>query len=529
MARRRDDDDELDRDDEEAIDEIEDVESEEPEEPEAPRPKAKNTVLTILLALFNLLAAGTFGYLLFMDYQVRREWENRCVWNVLQGSGLPLAAEEDPSLASESRPVMKLSGEQIKQVFDSRKETKKTSEPFLAVNEPLPIRITPTMMKSDWLRKEHFEGDTPVATLEEEVDRQKSATENRIRDVAKEFVTKYKDDNAKKAVIREILLPMAWSVENIRNLDDVLTGKIKINLTTDALLEETIQRRILADILVPLNLFRPAALENFSVEKVAAVTVDAQTRSAKFAANVDDLYAQLGKRFEQSKAATFNADVHYGKLWLDAIGGEGTDANKLHSVEKRQQISFLLFTVSQARIPKTAGPDNYVVPNAMRRAEKVVGLNEFSMAALNYADMLRDLRNVVETAIQEDRDGAIAKNKAGEVLTTGGYVWRYLNLVENAKKIDFDVDFARKRYAELAAQSAQLDVEVKDRAAHYTSLQNDLVARKEATKKVLEQLQKRQQEIFQAQIVLSGASEENARLESMIRDLEIAAARGARP
>ena len=109
-----------------------------------------------------------------------------------------------------------------------------------------------------------------------------------------------------------------------------------------------------------------------------------------------------------------------------------------------------------------------------------------------------------------------------------GLIFERFLIPDRVSMPDFDVDFAQKRLVELDAQYNQLATESIDRAGDYAGMVKKLERSKETTKKVLAELQVRQQQIFQAQVVLSGAAEENARLESMIRDLEIAVAKGAR-
>jgi hypothetical protein len=226
------------------------------------KPRARVTGLTLALILLNLLAAPGFLVLMVLDYQARQEWSFAAFRNVAAVWGLPLQDEDEyllGGLANETRPRMRLGAEQLKKTFSERRG--KGSPDFDAVDEAIPFRIAPSQLTAE-IKSKLFEGiGDPVDTVEAEVNRLKGRVPTDIEEKAKEVAEKYKGktDAEKRAAVEAVLLPLAWSTDLVEKLHQLIQTKQGADL--DAFLTETVQRRLYADILAPLNLQRPGGLQ----------------------------------------------------------------------------------------------------------------------------------------------------------------------------------------------------------------------------------------------------------------------------
>ena len=218
-----------------------------------------------------MLAALGFTYLLILDYQKRQEWSFAVFMNELYIAGLPLKQEDDG--ISASRVTMgrqKLDSKQINNVFSQRGG--KGGGEFWAVDEPFPTNIRAKDLNPAILKDYFGSLGVPVATLEAEVARLRNKVPTDIAQVAAEAAEAFKgkDDNTKRAFTAKLLLPLAYNVFQVEKLQAALdTAK---GASLDALLADTIQRRMLAEILEPCEIFRPGAYKTdksftFLIEK----------------------------------------------------------------------------------------------------------------------------------------------------------------------------------------------------------------------------------------------------------------------
>src|SRR5204863_9406480 len=124
--------------------------------------------------------------------------------------GLPLREEEDfPSASTETRPRVRLTPEQLRDAFKSRRGVTQVPprEEFLAVDEPVPLRLRPSDLGPEVLKDVFWDLPNPVATLEDEIERLKGNVPVEIDRAAKEVVDKHKADNASEDAKRKVTNP----------------------------------------------------------------------------------------------------------------------------------------------------------------------------------------------------------------------------------------------------------------------------------------------------------------------------------
>jgi hypothetical protein len=508
------------RDDEEELEPEEAVEEPEPEEDEAPAdeeppaepeeeeeeeverpPRPRTPVFTIVLLVLNFLAVIPFVLLLFLSTAARYQWTYATFLNRVYAWGLPLDDEENaPSAAQQTRPRMRIDSDRLKEVFSKHHPRPAGSagvpEPFQpvdTVDEPTGFWIRPSQIDAR-VQADLFTANglgEPVKTLEDEVRRLKTVVPQQMDSAADMFVGAQKSDEAKKKAAERIFLPLAWStgqVEAIQKRIDAAQGA-----DLDALLKEAVLRRMHADVLAPLNVFRPGAPEEFTVEKISETDLDA-------------IKAHLQQRFDQAISKQYIPAVHMGSAFEGKARGD---------VEKRQNVAFLLFDLARLKAPDAKEP---LLARGFDRAQVVSGLFEFAQAAANYARALRVLDQVVLRAIDADRDGYVVADKG---TTTGtGFVDEHLAEIIRLKKAKADIEFTQKRVKELQAQQQRYQKQYEERLALLTEVTKKLVDERRATAKQLAELQVLEQELFTAQVQLSNAAERNADLEKRIRELE---------
>jgi hypothetical protein len=475
----------------------EEPQDEPPEEPqEEPKPRPKVSTFTIVLIFLNWIAAGAFLYLLFLDYKVRQDWSYAIVLNYLDIWGLPLTDEEPNSAYQVARPRLRLDAEQLKEAFATAGRGGKGGGTFGAVDAPVPFTVTPGMM-TEQVKNDHFKGLNPaVNTLNDEVDRLKKLVPGEIKKAAQEAATKLGNDDAKRQAIAQILLPLSWDIHQVEKLNDQVAKATGAAL--DKLVNEAFERRMYADLLAPMNIFRPGDVEKYTVEKAADVAN----------LKLEDLHALLLQRFDGAIAAKYDPEIHYGKLWEGAANRD--------SVEKRQQIGFLLFTLSQLR-----GPNGEpLVAKGLERAQAVCGLHELAMAAQNYAHTLGVLEERVLKAIRQDREGIVATMKDGKITQSASFIDRQNAEVVRLKEVVTHIQHSDERIKDLKEQRARFETVLAERQKHLKTITDKLVDARKDTADTLQEVRKLQRDLYEAQKTLADAARRNFELEAEIRQSE---------
>jgi hypothetical protein len=533
--------------DEESIDET----------PAAPTPKT--TVTAMVLIFLNLIMAVVFLSFVYLDYMSRVKAQYRTVVNYVKIWGLPLKQEEESSsVAVHTRPVIRLTPEQLQRAFGERgTKVSITPDKFQAVEEETALHIRPSDMTEMVLGDVFYGGiSNPVPTLEDEILRLKTALPGMISETATEvadaLVKKPEadkrtfvknnlaisgdaaqvkalqeqidgaggaalDDFVKRAAVQRTLFTMAFSVAQIDKLDEMLQTKKGADL--DKLVNESLQRRLYYDILAPLNVFRPGDLgdakKRFEIENLADQSV-----------TIDDLKRFLEKRLDASIAEQYQIDdAHLGKeFWNKAQPSELTRARD--SNEKRKHVGFILFNLSQLQKPLIGAK---VFPQGVERAQVCSGLYEFTNASVQYVTAMNILEGRIARAIEADRQGLNLISKDGKVVRTPGAVDIYELEVERLVKLRERLEIALDRREVAKKQRDHINKIYNERAKQYRDTLDRLISERARTEKYAKELRELQAQLHEALVNLADAGERNFQIEAEIRAIEMEYIRRTQP
>jgi hypothetical protein len=578
-------------------------------------PPAKITITALVLILLNLIAAPTFLIFAYLDIVVRTQYSYRTMLNYIQVWGLPLKSEDNAdSLSNETRPLIVLTPKQLQTAFNKRPGVKGEGKEFAPFEETLDKRI-PFLLRprdlSPQLLEDVFQGQAEkVATLDEEIERLQKKLEGDIQDAAngvkdalakkseKEKLAVIKkalspfswdagqakkleaqidetkgadlDALAKRAIIRNVLFTIAWDVNQVKKLEDRLEKAKGAEL--DSLFDDAVQRRIYYDILAPVNVFRPGDIKdvkNYKIERLSDLD----------AYKLDQVKEFMQQRLKALIANDYDLDIHIGaEVWNKAQENPDPEALKRDTIEKRQTIAFLLFTLSQVGVP--ALDKQLLYSNGVERAQIVCGLHEFTNASIHYVHALRVLEERVRNSVVGDREGHphvlvellkltpeefigrfdkdndkklsrdefgtslsktfAAADKDGdgkldreevaglqalfrknpEVTRTDGFIDEYENEIDRLVEIAAQIDSAQKRLADLKLQQDHFQKIYNQRAAQHKSTLEDLLKARRNTEKYVKDLRELQDQLHAALQDLSEASDRNFELFAQIRALE---------
>jgi hypothetical protein len=577
-------------------------------------PRAKTSKAVIALVVLNLIAAPLFLVVAYLDHMVRVQYSYRTMLNYVQVRGLPLQSEDKiDSISNQTRPLIVLTSDQLKAEFNKRPGVKRTNEPFAPFEETLekriPFQLRPSDMTPELLRDVfQFHPDEAVATLDAEIDRLKTTLPKKVEEAAEEVkqVLAKKTDEEKRAivkkalspfswdsalakkqeakldetkgaeldaevkrtVIRNVLFTIAWDVWQVERLDKGLKEVKGADL--DSLLDDSIQRRIYYDILAPINVFRPGEIKdvkNYTIEKLS----DLKTYP------LDKVKEFMQDRLAASIADKFNPDVHLGEYWSKEKPSD--EAMTRDSIEKRQQIAFIMFTLSQVTVPVLDKKPLY--PKGIERAQVVCGLYQFTTASIHYVRALRVLEERIMNSVvgerqghahllvellrltpeelvkrfDKDGDGKLSREEFGASLPkafaaadkdgdgkldreevavlqamlkknqdttrTDGFIDEYEDEIDRLVKIVEHIDGAQKRRADLKLQRHHFQKIYDQRAMQYKAVKKQLLEARQTTEKYAKDLRKLQDQLHAALVDLSEAADRNFRLEEEIRAIEL--------
>lgn len=467
----------------EPVDEEEAIEDEDQVDRTIP---AKVTLTTIILCLLNIVAACAFLFLLMLDYQKRQSWSYAVFLHDLYLMGLPLREESTTFTASrELRAAFVLSGDSLREEFMARRTGGKGGE-FQSIKEVFKVRITPEQLHPGVLSKA-FEGlGPPVRTLQEELKRVEDNLFTDIATTAKEMSELAKTEAQKRKLLGQVLLPLAWNGSQIEAADRRIKAAKTADL--DGLLQEAIQRRILCNILLPLDVWRP--LEQKDKRLHDAVETDK--------VKLDELKEMVSFRFKEADA---------DKMW-DGRGRE--------SYEKRRAIAYLLLVVSLVK-----KPDNQpLYPKGPERVEVVVGLEEYNRAMDTLTMATQVLRQNLYTKITKDREG-FSFFDGGRLAKQGGFVEHHRQSIQRILDLIATIKREETRLLELKDLEQMNRKQYEERKKHYDEVLRQVIDARTETARATAELQRLQQQLFAAQLELAEAAETNQRLEAEIRQLEM--------
>jgi hypothetical protein len=479
-------------DDEPPVDQAEE-EPEEEEDFERP-PRPRTPVFTIVLLFLNLVAAPPFVILLVMNYSARQQWTYATFLNRVAAYGLPLAEEEaQPSAWYHARPRLRTDSDKIKASYQARRAPPVTDQfqPVDTTDEPLTLRIRPSQI-DDEVKRELFGkiGGDPVSTIDEEVARLKRTVPQGIQDAAAKY-GEGKNPDQKLDAIKRILLPLAWSTKQVEVLNKRIEEARGNDAALSALLAEAVERRILTDLLAPVNIYRPGDIAKFPVEKVA----DLDTYK------IEELRDILLKRFDEAIGPQ-----HIGAVYA----GESFDGKPRDDIEKRHAVAFLMVAIAQLKAPDAK---EALFPRSLERAQVVNGLFEFAMAAGNYPRTIRVLEQHVIDAIVADREGYVVQRGKDVQSTESGFRDQLGADIERLRKVKAEIDFTQNRIKDLMKQRDRYMVQYNDRVMLLTDVTKKLLEAKTETAKLRADLQEKNEGMRQDLQYLATAAAQNARLQ----------------
>jgi hypothetical protein len=478
-------------------------------------PPARITKTTIALIVLNWIAAPTFLFFAYMDYMVRVQYSYRTMLNYVQVWGLPLKTEQDDEkdftpFAMDTRPRLNLTSDQLSSAFKKRPGVAPSATPFKPVDEPVPLRLRPSDLTTQMLT-DVFQGiSDPVTTLDDEIIRLTSKLPGDIEGALKDDAfAKLKTDEEKRTLIHKVLMPIAGDVWRVEKLDDKV-AKTK-GKELDDLVADAVQRRIYYDILAPINVHRPGDLDikNYKIERLANWDT----------IKLDEVKELMKQRLAASVAVQHDLDVHLGKEVWDKEQ-TSPEARNRSSVEKRQAIGFILFTLSQVALPTL--PDKKLYPKGIERAQVVSGLYEFTSASIHYVSAMRVLEERIVGSIKADREGWVTelKDKPGQFTRTDGAIDQYESGIDRLVKMVDHIDGAKKRLADLESQRVDAQKIHDQRVQQHRGTLDKLLKARAKTQGYAQELRLLQDQLHKALVELSDAGDRNYQLYVQIRDIE---------
>jgi len=474
--------------------------------PKPPKPKLTKTAIALIL--LNWLAAPAFLVMAWMDYSVRMEYSYRTMLNYVQMIGLPLREEEDfASVSNETRPRIRLTGDQIAADYAKRPGVNRSVKGFAPVDEPIPFRLRPSDMDKT-LTDDIFRGlPDPVPTLEDEIERLKTDLPKRIVDAADEVLKKQGDEKTKRETVQKTLYPIisdarwkaqstketptplfTWEIDKLNDRMQKATGA-----ELDDLVKDSVQRRIYWDILAPLNLFRPGDVSKSQIEKMGDLTV-----------TIDEIKGYLIDRLNASIADTYDTKVYIGPAFAKGV--------KRDSVEKRHKIAFILFTLSQVEKPTL---NEKLIKKGVERAQTISGLYEFTNATLEFVKTVPILEERLIQAVKDDRGGPTFKATRNE-----GFIDQYEFEIDRLVGLVASLETAQKRLADLTVRKNEITKTHGQRAEHFKDMLAKLLKERDKTAKYMKDLRELQYQLHEALVELSDAAETNLRILGEITAIE---------
>ncbi len=481
-----------------------------------PEPTPKISKLALCLIILNWIAAPLFLTCAFMDHTARAKTSYLALQNHVGIWGLPLKQEEDAaSLYEQTRPVYRLSPDQLKTEFQRRPGAERgaASDGFNPVEEPVPLRLRPSDMTDDF--KRDLFGSTPfVATLEEEIERLKNSLPDLIKTKADDVLKEQKTADDKRDVVRKTLLRMAWDVKQVEKLDKRLAESEGAKL--DALVLDAVQRRMYYDLLAPYNIFRPDEFtdpKTYKIEKISDLDRGLEAIKDYFVERLDSVSAD---QFDE---------VHLGKIWAEHKVTLGKDENDkpIHSlqrdsVEKRHTIGFMMFAIAQVSVPTLK---EKLVVKGLERANTVCGFHEFANASINYVLAMRFLEERQIAAVKADRQGYIVAIKDNPGMTrSDGFIDDYERDVDRLVKLAEQIDTAKTQLEDFKMQRDSAQQTYVVRAQQHAGALKKLIKSRQTTQQTAEDLREKQQQLHEALIELSDAGTRNFVLEAELRAIE---------
>jgi hypothetical protein len=384
------------------------------------------------------------------------------------------------------------------------------SEPFTSVEDGFRFQLYTGEWGPAMLKEMMGDLPEPVGSIEEEMRRLKSKLPGDIKAVADQLLANLaKAPAEKQKKLGMLLFPLCVTPKQVEDLEKKI--KSAQGEALDNLLAEAVERRILADILMPIELFR-ASDPNKTEEKGTLVYRSPLENAAE--APIDDLRNLLNKRLDAAASDKHDGSVHFGEEW---------NGQKRWTIEKRQNAAFLLVSVAYARKHLAANPKDeeellLYGPRGLVRAARLSGLYDFTSACLAYNDAVKKLHERALAQLALDREG-FDLVKDGQVRRSEGYAEKHASLQFQIRAVQLQIRQAKERIADLEQQNKRGAELVKDREALKADIEKRTLEERAKTAKLAAELRVLQNEMHEANLKLADAAENNAKLEERLRRL----------
>jgi hypothetical protein len=191
------------------------------------------------------------------------------------------------------------------------------------------------------------------------------------------------------------------------------------------------------------------------------------------------------------------------------------------TAEKRQNAAFLLVSIAFARKHLDPGAkldDQLLVPNGLLRAQRIVGLYDFTAAAQQLAQAFASLNERVVRALAVEREGFQVEVN-NQLKRSEGFVDKQALEVSRIRDEQLNIRKAEERIKDLESQLARTKKLYEERVAHVKDLGDRIAKARVQTQKDAEDLRAMQRQLFEAHKKLADAAEINLRLERQVREL----------
>lgn len=486
---------------------------EEPYQEEPPPKKAKVTGLTLTLCILNVLAALGFVFMLLLDYDKRQGHTFAAAQNEAQLVGVGTKEDhQGPTAALEAMPRQKLSDQVLKEAFRGRGGAS-VSELFSSVEDGLRFQLYAREWGPALLKEMMADLPEPVGSIEEEMTRLKSRLPNDIKAVADQLQTSLAKatlaDKQKK--LGMLLYPLCVNPKQVMELEKKIKGAQGPEL--DKLLAEAVERRILADILLPMELFR-ASDPNKKIDEKAGVLRYHSVLENAAEAPIDELWKLLDKRLDAAASDKHDGSVHFGEEW---------NGKQRWTIEKRQNAAFLLVSLAYARKhlnPNAKDEDELLLyPKGLVRAARLSGLYDFTTACHAYNEAVRRLHKRALAALALDREGFDIVDKNKQIRRSESFAEKHAALQFQIRAVQLQIRQAKERIADLQQQNERGSQLVKDRDALRAEIEKRTREERAKTAKLAAELRVLQSQLHEANLKLADAAENNAKLEERLRIL----------